>query len=659
MCGIAGFIDFSRAFTNGEAKAVLDRMGRSMIHRGPDDGGVWHDVDSGVGLTQRRLAIIDLSVEGHQPMESACGRFVVVFNGEIYNFGAIRADLDARGLSPPWRGHSDTEVLLAAIVAFGLDQALALFNGMFAIALWDKCDRKLHLARDRLGEKPLYLTRDAKRLVFSSETRGIQCFPGFSDEVDRGSLTQLLRFGYIPAPRSIFANVRKLAPGSVLTIDATTGDERSWRYWSFEAIVRDGLDRRDVGDGGDAIDGMDALISDAVRLRMVSDVPVGVFLSGGIDSSLVAALMVENATASVRTYSIGFTDREFDEAPHARRIADHLGTSHTEFYVTAREALEVVPMLPDIYDEPFADASQIPTYLLSRLSRREVTVALGGDGGDEIFCGYSRYVMGAQRWAALRRVPLSVRKAVAAALVACPDRLLDLLGRLLRYQRPSQGASSPFPTRVLGLADLLSVSSYQGMSRFMASTWRRPEEIVLAGAEPRSVYTDPDFGEWLESLPELMMAADTMQYLPDDILVKTDRASMAVSLELRSPLLDHRIIEAAWRLPLSLKLNERSGKLPLVAALERRVPRELFDRPKMGFGVPLESWLRGPLREWCESLLSEDRLRSDGFFDSSLVRARWQQHVSGSHNWSQHVWNVLAFQAWLDRQRRPSSPGLS
>jgi asparagine synthase (glutamine-hydrolysing) len=651
MCGIAGFVSPS-GFGLDSARSALQAMSVEIRHRGPDDAGEWLDPSAGVALAHRRLSIVDLSPAGHQPMHSACGRYVVVFNGEIYNAPDLRRLLEAQSLAPDWKGHSDTEVMLAAFSAWGIDATIRKLNGMFAIALWDKRERILTLVRDRLGKKPLYYARVGGSFVFGSELKAMCRFADWDSTVDRAALALYMRYGYIPAPWTIYSAAKKVPAGAILTLHG--GDIASARieqYWSPLVAAERGLADPLVGSEEEALAQVEAVLADAVRIRSVADVPVGVFLSGGIDSSLVAALMQTHSSQRIRTFSIGFRESEFDEAPFAQTIARHLGTDHTELYVSAQDALDVVPLLPRIYDEPFADPSEVPTYLVSKLARAHVTVALAGDGGDEVFCGYGRYFLGAQRWSRLRKVPIAARRACAALLRNVPAPAWQAAAAVLGLRRPSHGPSSPLPTRALGLADLLSAETRHDIGGFMMSVWRRPEEVVRDSREPLSTYLDSRAASVTPTVEEMMMLSDLLQYLPDDILVKTDRASMAVALEVRAPLLDYRLVELSWRLPLRMKRSDGKGKLPLRRLLEKHVPAALFDRPKMGFGIPLETWLRGPLQDWAEALLAPRRLEDDGLFDVTKVRERWVAHRSGVHNWSPHLWHVLMVQAWLDTVR--------
>jgi asparagine synthase (glutamine-hydrolysing) len=652
MCGIAGFI--GGRWDGAEAEDRLVRMTGAIAHRGPDDVGTWCDADARVALGHRRLSIVDLSHEGHQPKASASGRWMIVFNGEIYNFRTLRAELEALGAT--CRGHSDTEVMLAAIEAWGLDAAVRRFAGMFAFAVWDREERALHLVRDRMGEKPLYYGRGSDgALLFGSELKAMRAYPGWSGEVDRGVLAAYLRFNYVPGPYSIYAGVRKLPPGHRAVVRADAREPELHRYWSIEEAARTGREAV-VGDEDASVDGLDAVLRTVVAEEMVADVPLGAFLSGGIDSSLIVALMQAQSARPVRTFTIGFAERAYNEAEHAKAIARHLGTEHTELYVTPEDLLGVVPRLPVLYDEPFADSSQVPTFLVAQLARQHVTVALSGDGGDELFGGYNRYFWGRRLWSWLGRAPRPARRAAAAAIRAVPPQRWDSVASSMRPLLPAalRGASGPGPgDRLHKLAGILAVREPLGLYRQLVSLWDEPERVVLGAREaPTRVFAAAPLpgGPRPASFVEQMMVIDTETYLPDDILVKVDRASMGVSLETRAPFLDHRVAEYAWKLPLDHKVQGGQGKRVVQRLLHRYVPREMVERPKMGFGIPLDSWLRGPLRDWADDLLSPDRLRRDGYFDVELVSRRWSEHRSGTRNWQYALWGVLMFQAWHDAQ---------
>jgi asparagine synthase (glutamine-hydrolysing) len=650
MCGIAGFLE-SNPYSSPEALQEIGlRMAQTLRHRGPDDGGVWADAEAGIALSMRRLAILDLSPAGHQPMQSRSGRYVVVFNGEIYNCEDLRRKLLSESPAPMFRGHSDTEVMLAAFERWGVPESVRRFNGMFAFALWDRQERTLTLARDRFGEKPLYYSITGRTFMFGSELKALHAHPRFSNEVDLGSVALYLRHNCIPSPYSIYRNTHKLPPATLLTVSAADFAASPEPYWSVREVAEAGAATQSCNSERDAIDALEALLRDAVKIRMHSDVPLGAFLSGGIDSSAVVALMQAQSSIPVKTFSVGFRESDYNEACDASLVAQHLRTDHTELYVTPKEAMEVVPRLPSMYDEPFADSSQIPTFLVSRLARQQVTVSLSGDGGDEMFGGYNRHTWGAPLWSKLSALPLSARKLGAGSIMALSPESWDSLFRKLRPVLPR-----PLRQRVPGsklhkVALVMGSSDAHEMYYRFASHWGDPEAVVLGAREPLTLITNGDAAH-LPTVTEQMMHLDAVTYLPDDILVKLDRATMAVSLEGRVPFLDHRIAEFVWQLPLRLRVRGKQGKWILRQVLYRYVPRELIERPKFGFGIPLHSWLRGPLRDWCETLLDEARLRQEGFFDPRPIIRAWREHVSGRRNWEYHLWDVLMFQAWLEENR--------
>jgi asparagine synthase (glutamine-hydrolysing) len=654
MCGIAGFWGLPGEEAALHARAA--RMAATLVHRGPDDDGSFADAGAGVGFGFRRLAILDLSPAGHQPMRSASGRYTVVFNGEIYDFAALRTELEARGQR--FRGHSDTEVLLAAVEEWGLRAALGRLAGMFAFALWDARERTLSLVRDRVGIKPLYhgWTPDGT-FLFASELKALRAHPAFVPEVDRGALALLLRLMHVPAPHTIYRGVRQLRPGHLLTLRSPReADAALTCWWSAREVAERGQAEPFAGSEAEAVEALEARLREAVRAHRVADVPIGAFLSGGIDSSSVVALMQAQSSRPVRTFSIGFREPGYDEAGWARGVARQLGTEHTELYVTPDEARAVIPKLPEIHDEPFADASAIPTWLVSQLARRDVTVSLSGDGGDELFGGYDRYVLAHPLWQRLRWLPGGLRRGLAAAIRALPpDWWSAALGPALRLA--GQGGRAPRAGQRLHRgAALLGERTPEGLYRRLVSHWQEPSEVVLGlDAEPRTALSDPSAWPSERALPDFrqrMMLVDLGSYLPDDVLTKVDRASMAVGLEARVPLLDHRLVELAWRMPLRFTFGPGGGKRLLRQVLERHVPRPLIDRPKMGFGVPIDAWLRGPLREWAEALLEEGRLRREGFLRPAPVRRMWAEHLSERRDWQYPLWDVLTFQAWAEHWMR-------
>lgn len=623
-------------------------MADVLHHRGPDDAGTFEDPSAGLVLAFRRLAIIDLSVAGHQPMTSACGRYVIVYNGEIYNHKELRTELEPH---LAFRGHSDTEVILGGFTRWGIRATVERLNGMFGFALWDLETRTLTLGRDRFGEKPLYYGRVGGRFLFGSELKPLRTVEGFHAPLDRGALALFMRHGCIPAPHTVYEGVHKLAPGCLLEIrDGLPGDPIP--YWSAVEQAEIGVRSTLTGSERELEEELHALLYEAVGMRMEADVPLGAFLSGGIDSSLVVALMQAQSASPVKTFSIGFSDADHNEAPFAKQVASHLGTDHTELYVTPADALCVVPLLPTVYDEPFADSSQVPTYLVSQLARRDVAVSLSGDGGDELFGGYSRYSRYAlltDVWHRLQRIPLPVRRAGASVLAGVPTRQWDALFRAARPVLPARARVSRPGEKLHKLASGLAFDRPEDVYLQLMSQWRHPNQVVLGAVEPLTPLTNGASTPLTD--PGLRaMQLDAITYLPDDILVKVDRAAMAVSLETRVPLLDHRIYELAWRLPSDLRNRPGQGKYLLRKVLGRYVPGPMVDRPKMGFGVPIGDWLRGPLREWGEDLLSPATLRSQGLLDVDVVRSAWTDHVSGRSDRKYELWSVLMLQAWLAHQ---------
>jgi len=644
MCGIAGIVDRTARAGAEVLRAQALAMADSLAHRGPDGEGVWLDPSAAVALGHRRLAIIDLSPGGRQPMVSASGRYVISYNGEIFNFRELRRDLEAAGLR--FNSDSDTEVMLEGFARWGIEPTIARLIGMFAIALWDTATQTLTLVRDRLGKKPLYYAELGGRFLFGSELKALVAAGGWAPELDQDALASYLRFNYVPAPRSIYRQAAKLAPGCLLTL-APGRQAVTTRYWDMREVAVSGL--RTAGacalDDSAAIEQLDALLRDAVQRRMIADVPLGAMLSGGIDSSTVVALMQAQSARPVKTFSIGFHEAGFDEAVHARRVAEHLGCDHTELYVEPRHAIDVIPTLPEMFDEPFADPSQIPTHLVARMTREHVTVALSGDGGDELFAGYNRYFWAEALWRRLSLLPRGVRRIVAAAALRVPvsrwDRLMTLV--------PGGVGAAQGGDKIAKLAAILDCARPDDVYRRLVSQWQNPAELALVGHEMDGILQDPTIGAEIPGFTNRMQFFDSVTYLPDDILTKVDRASMRVGLEARVPLLDHRVVEFAWRQPLRRKVRNGRGKWLLRQVLQRYVPDSLVDRPKMGFGVPIDRWLRGPLREWAEDLLDMRSLAADGLFRPKVIERAWRAHLSGTRNFQYPLWVVLMFQMWRRR----------
>lgn len=651
MCGLTGFW-IPGGFSDEAARAQVIRMAEQMHHRGPDDGGAWLDAEAGIALGHRRLAVVDLSAAGHQPMLSASGRWVLAYNGEVYNHLELRGQLEAAGAAPAWRGHSDTETLLACIETWGLERTLQASVGMFAISLWDRQRRELHLARDRMGEKPLYYGWQGSTFLFGSELKALAAHPSFRREVDRDAVALLLRHNYIPAPYSIWKGIAKLQPGTWLTVSAAQRDVLPQAYWSLQAVAEAG--QRDVFDGDieAASFELERVLGDAVAAQMVADVPLGALLSGGVDSSAIVALMQARSTRPVRTFSIGFHDKQFDESAHAAAVAAHLRTDHTELFMTPGDVLEAVPRIPAIYDEPFADSSQLPSSLVMALARQQVTVALSGDAGDELFGGYNRYLLVPKLWRMLRLCPGPLRRLLGGVLLSASPQQWDRLAAPL--SRALDQATIGNKMHKLGLR-LRDVRSADDLYLSLVTEWRDAEEMVPGATRAPTLLARR--GDWPQ-LPDpasRMMALDAMTYMPDDILVKVDRAAMASSLETRAPFLDHRVVEFAWRLPLQHKIAGGESKAVLRRVLYRHVPRTLIERPKVGFGIPLDSWLRTELREWAEALLSPAALRASGLLEVAPVRAAWEQHLSGRQALGYRLWSVLMLQAWLRQHGQRAS----
>jgi asparagine synthase (glutamine-hydrolysing) len=698
MCGFSGFLTTdATVLTHVESAAT--KMALAIQHRGPDDAGVWADASAGIALGFRRLSILDLSNAGRQPMHSASGRFVMTFNGEIYNHTDLRDLLSAEQLgtsAQPWRGHSDSETLLACFEVWGIEVTLQKTVGMFAIALWDTQTRTLHLARDRFGEKPLYYgwtttaNTAAPTFLFGSELKALLAYPGFANSVSREALALYMRFTYVPAPFSIYQNIFKLEPGCMLSINTTNntaalqqvsnlievanvpivpaapaaplrppakhGGLHMQRWWSLGSVVESGAQNQ-INSEEEALETLEQCVKDAIRLQSLADVPLGAFLSGGVDSSCIVALMQAQSANQVKTFTAGFEEAGFDESPHAKAVAQHLGTDHNEFFVSAKQAQEVIAELPAMYDEPFADSSQIPTHLVCKAARQQVTVALSGDAGDELFGGYNRYFWGPRIWSRLAWMPYPARQALGAAIKALPTGGWDALSRPINALLPESKNFARAGDRAHKLAARLGgVHNLNDLYNSLVSEWQDPAQVVKGNGweigvnlkMPASMLSDPLPAVGAEQHQLRMMYRDTMTYLPDDILCKVDRAAMATSLETRVPFLDHRVAELAWRLPLNMKIRDGQGKWALRQVLYKYVPKELIDRPKAGFAIPIGQWLRGPLRDWAEALLDEKRLEVEGYFYPKPIRDKWLQHLTGRYDHTPSLWAVLMFQSWLE-----------
>lgn len=625
MCGIVGFVDQNGKIT--EPEVTLRQMINGISYRGPDSNGTW--TESGIGLGHARLSIIDLTSDGHQPMSSKSNRYIISYNGEVYNHKHLRQELASQGVG--FKGSSDTEVILASIETWGLQKAVSRFVGMFAFALWDRVERRLYLIRDRLGIKPLYYGEIDGVFIFVSDLRALSSLPFFTKPINRDAVVQYLRYSYIPAPSSIYKHIQKLLPGHILSFDL--GDtlvdleHKSKPYWSLTSVVEKGIENPFNGTSEEAIGQLDILLKQSIKDEMVADVPLGVFLSGGIDSTVVTALMQAQSEIPVKTFTIGFQEEKHNEAKHAKAIADYLGTNHTELYLNAKEALDVIPKLPDLYDEPFSDSSQIPTYLVSQLARKHVTVTLSGDGGDELFYGYHRYNFSQNIWRKIEWLPFNIRSA---------------LGSLMNSVVPARSR------KLHAIADMLSYETADELYQRVISHWKNPRDVVIMPNKGPELYGMPTQKPVLPKFGERMMFYDINGYLPNDILVKVDRASMGVSLEARVPLLDHRIVEFAWSLPMGLKQRGQQGKWILRNVLYRYVPRNLVDRPKHGFSIPISEWLNGPLREWAEELLNERKIREQGFFNPTPIRDKWSEQTKGKGKWHYYLWDILMFQSWLE-----------
>ncbi|WP_085906770.1 asparagine synthase (glutamine-hydrolyzing) [Kiloniella majae] len=638
MCGVAGFLENNANRREEHLSQIAHAMGNAMLHRGPDSGDVWVEGCSGIALSHRRLAIVDLSSAGAQPMTSACGRYVIVYNGEVYNHNEIRPELAAHGIN--FRGHSDTEVILEGCALWGVKATVQKLIGMFVLALWDRHEKRLTIVRDRLGIKPVYWAKTSKNFLFGSELKALRVHPDCPGEINRDAVAGFLRHNYVGGAASIYKGINKLEPGWMISIRANEKPVLE-QYWSLDEVVDQAKRSPFNGNDEQAIDKLHELLLDATGRRMMADVPLGAFLSGGIDSSTVVALMQAQSERPVRTFSIGFHEEGYNEAQHAAEVAKHLHTDHTELYVSPQEARDVIPKLPFYFDEPFSDSSQIPTYLVSKMTREHVTVALSGDGGDELFSGYTRYFTAEKYGKAIFRQPQMLRRMEAALIQGLSPKNWDHLGKLI----PPSRRPTLFGDKLHKLAKILD-GGKDDFYRGLVSHWSDPDNIVIDGAEPKGIMWNDEVKQRIPNFIDRMQYLDTLTYLPDDILTKVDRASMAVSLEARVPLLDHRVVDFAWKLPQHMKIRNGQGKWLLRQVLYKYVPQELIERPKMGFGVPIDSWLRGPLREWAEDLLSVKSLKEGGIFRPEPIREKWQEHLSGRRNWQYLIWDILMFQAW-------------
>jgi len=658
MCGIAGIINLGQ-LSEESLRAVCSEMTNSLSHRGPDDAGIWTDTQGCVALGHRRLSILDLSPLGHQPMVSSSGRYVITYNGEVYNYLDIRKKLEKRGEAPAFKGNSDTEVMLAAIEAWGLERAVQQFNGIFAFAVWDQEDKTLSLVRDRVGVKPLYYGWAGKSLVFGSELKSLTRHPHFDRVIDRQALALFFRHNYIPAPYSIYQKVFKLEPGTILTLSGGLGCLEklsplpSEAYWSAREIWPSGGLNAWQGDESAAGEALEAMLLDAVQSQMISDVPLGAFLSGGTDSSLVTALMQSLSSLPVKTFTIGFHEAGYNEAVFAKKVANYLGTNHTELYVTDKQTRDIIPLLPTIYDEPFADESQIPTFLVSQLARRQVTVSLSGDGGDELFSGYDRYFAFERLWRIVNAQPKMAKALFGILIDQLPAKVLNALGYPLNsmFKRLGYG-DEKIGGRLKKYAGLFSDSSFTQGYRMYVSYFSAPDNPVRDTEEPATVFSENIDSRCVLDHFQLMSLLDILTYLPDCILVKVDRASMAVALEARVPLLDHRVVEFAASVPTSMKIRNGSGKWILKKILRKYIPLDLTERPKMGFGVPIGEWLRGPLKSWCEDLLNHRSISVEAIVDADMIQRLWREHLSGQWDRSNQLWAVLMFLSWLRQTHR-------
>lgn len=649
MCGITGFYSNSLSTFNN---AIVD-MNSAISHRGPDTNGTWLDKNSGIVLGHQRLSIIDVSSSGNQPMQSNSGRYILTYNGEIYNYLEIRKELKKNNSNIKWKSNSDTETLLESIDFWGLESTLQKIDGMFAFGLWDQKNRSLTLVRDRIGEKPLYYgwqgEGNNRVFLFGSELKALKIHPEFNGQINRDAIALQLRHNCIPAPYTIYKDIYKLLPGNYLELKQSDLKKNllspTKKYWSLTSNLMHGNKNQLGLSENEFQENLEENLKISVKKQMISDVPLGAFLSGGIDSSLIVALMQSQSTQPVKTFTVGFNEKDYSEAQYAKKIAKHLGTNHTELYVSSKEAIDVIPKIPTIYDEPFSDSSQIPTFLVSQLAKENVKVAISGDGGDELFCGYNRYIMSEKFSPIFRFMPLIIRKTLASTIQSISPQSLNKISKFL----PILNQYSNFGDKIHKGANVLNTKNFSDIYYTLCSHWENPTKIVLNSEEPGTFLTK--FKPNLKYLnhQQQMMTLDLLTYLPDDILVKVDRAAMASSLETRVPFLDHKLIEHVFKIPHSLKYRNGNGKWILKRILNQYVPKSLTQRPKMGFEIPIGSWLRGPLRDWAENLLNEKRLNQENFFNTKFVRAKWLDHLDGKKNWQHDLWDILMFQVWLEK----------
>lgn len=654
MCGIAGYISDEK-FDSNIAMQMCDKI----KSRGPDDFGIWTDYNCGIHLTHRRLSILDLSEAGSQPMISKSGRYVIAYNGEIYNHMYLRKEIEKKSFNPiSWRGFSDTETLLQSIEFWGLFETLKKAVGMFAFTIWDRKEKHLYLVRDRIGEKPLYYGFSKNVFLFASELKSIKVHPAFNSELDINSIGLQQQFGYVPSPHTIYKNINKLDPGTILKIDFQNGFKKAinsiekTKYWSIKNSIIKGKNNPFLGNSNEAAKKLDSLLTNSIKQQMISDVSLGAFLSGGIDSSAVVALMQAQSTSPIKTFTLGFNERVYDESVHAKKIANHFGTDHHEIILSSNDVLSSIPSISSIYDEPFSDSSQIPTYLISKFAKNYVTVSLSGDGGDEIFGGYNRYLFVEKFWHSISFLPLSSRKIIKKILKRIPNYNIEKFISLFQFLLSKKFKNYNIVDKIQKILNILDSSNINELYMRLISHWT-PEQLLINKNLINKNEILKNFSCDLDlNHTEKIMAIDSMIYLPDDILVKTDRASMSVSLENRSPFLDYRIFEYSWSLPKEMKIYKGKTKWILREVLKNYLPIDLIERPKMGFGLPLDIWLRTSLRDWAEELLNENKLKNQCFFDVKYVRKKWSEHISGEKNWHNHIWNILMFQSWYEKNHK-------